>query len=99
MKGRKSMIFDIKHSPLRPSSSFNRIGFGVKGKVLLSKHLTLPEALLQEPMHLLYEGVGKFLLKYIFIVKKYPCYLSECLVIFNGIFIRWYYLFKIIQSY
>jgi hypothetical protein len=85
VKGRKSMIFDIKHSPLRLNSSFNRIGFGVKGKVLLTKHLSFPEALLQEPMHLLYEGVGKFLLKYIFMVKKYPCYLSESLIFLTGI--------------
>jgi len=71
------MIFDIKIHQSRPSSSFNKIGLGVKGKVELSKYISLPDAVLQEVMHLLYEGVGKFLLKYIFILKKFPCYLGK----------------------
>jgi len=51
-----------------------------KGKVMLSNHIILPEAILQEAMHLLYEGVGKFLLKHIFMLKKYPCYLGKLIV-------------------
>jgi len=74
------MIFDVKTNQFRPCSSFGKVGFGVKGKVELSNHIILPEAILQEAMHLLYEGVGKFLLKHIFMVKKYPCYLGKLIV-------------------
>ena len=74
------MIFDVKTNQSRPCSSFGRVGFGVKGKVMLSNHIVLPEAILQEAMHLLYEGVGKFLLKHIFMLKKYPCYLGKLIV-------------------
>jgi hypothetical protein len=53
------------------------IGPGIHGTCRLNENIEQPSATLVESMHLVYEGICKVLNRYIFKVKKYPCYLGK----------------------
>jgi hypothetical protein len=45
--------------------------FGIKGPSVLSEHILIPEQILTDPMHMLYEGIGKMLLSSFFDSKNH----------------------------